>query len=102
MIGGVFTGGGRDVPGNHYLPEKLACPLLVARAGVGDVDGFHGRLERLQSVCLGRIANRRGDGPTASGELLREAQADAARGANDEDVGHGRAPSGATKRTSRQ
>jgi hypothetical protein len=39
FIGGVFTGGGRDVPGAHYLPEKLACPLLVARAGVGNVDG---------------------------------------------------------------
>ncbi|MEO8211706.1 MAG: porin [Myxococcales bacterium] len=38
LIGGVFTGGGRDVPPNHYLPEKLGVPLLVARAGVGDVD----------------------------------------------------------------
>jgi hypothetical protein len=39
LIGGVFTGGGRDVPGNHYLPEKIGIPLLVARAGVGNLDG---------------------------------------------------------------
>jgi hypothetical protein len=39
LIGGVFTGGGRDVPPNHYLPEKLGVPLLAARAGVGDLDG---------------------------------------------------------------
>jgi hypothetical protein len=38
LIGGVFTGGGRDVPPNHYLPEKLGVPLLVARAGVGNLD----------------------------------------------------------------
>ncbi len=29
LIGGVFTGGGRDVPPNHYLPEKLGIPLLA-------------------------------------------------------------------------
>jgi hypothetical protein len=39
LIGGVFTGGGRDVPGNHYLPEKLGIPLFVARAGFGNLDG---------------------------------------------------------------
>ncbi|HZL16247.1 MAG TPA: porin [Polyangia bacterium] len=39
LIGGLFTGGGRDVPGNHYLPEKLGIPLFVARAGVGNLDG---------------------------------------------------------------
>jgi hypothetical protein len=38
VIGGVFTGGGRDVPPNHYLPEKLGVPLLVTRVGIGDVD----------------------------------------------------------------
>lgn len=38
LIGGVFTGGGRDVPPDHYLPEKLGVPLLVARAGIGNVD----------------------------------------------------------------
>jgi len=38
VIGGVFTGGGRDVPPQHYLPEKLGVPLLVIRAGIGDVD----------------------------------------------------------------
>jgi hypothetical protein len=38
LIGGVFTGGGRDVPGNHYLPEKLGIPLVVARAGIGNLD----------------------------------------------------------------
>ena len=38
IIGGVFTGGGRDVPPNHYLPERLGIPMLVARAGWGDVD----------------------------------------------------------------
>jgi hypothetical protein len=37
-IFGVFTGGGRDVP-ERYLPEKLGVPILVARVGVGDVDG---------------------------------------------------------------
>lgn len=38
LIGGVFTGGGRDVPPDHYLPEKLGVPMLVARAGIGNVD----------------------------------------------------------------
>ncbi|HVV50247.1 MAG TPA: porin [Polyangia bacterium] len=38
LIGGIFTGGGRDVPPDHYLPEKLGVPLLVARAGIGNVD----------------------------------------------------------------
>jgi len=37
VIAGVFTGGGRDTP-QRYLPEILGIPLLVARAGVGDVD----------------------------------------------------------------
>jgi hypothetical protein len=36
VIVGVFTGGGRDVPPQHYLPERLGVPLLVLRAGVGD------------------------------------------------------------------
>ena len=38
LIGGVFTGGGRDVPPNHYLPEKLGVPMLVTRAGIGNLD----------------------------------------------------------------
>jgi len=38
IIGGVFTGGGRDVPPDHYLPETLGIPLLVVRAGIGNVD----------------------------------------------------------------
>lgn len=38
LIAGIFTGGGRDVPPDHYLPEKLGVPLLAARAGVGNVD----------------------------------------------------------------
>ena len=38
VIGGVFTGGGRDVPPSHYLPERLGIPMLVARAGWGTVD----------------------------------------------------------------
>ena len=38
LIGGIFTGGGRDVPPNHYLPEKLGVPMLAARAGIGDLD----------------------------------------------------------------
>lgn len=38
LIAGVFTGGGRDVPPDHYLPEKLGVPLLAARAGIGNVD----------------------------------------------------------------
>jgi hypothetical protein len=38
LIAGVFTGGGRDEPPDHYLPERLGVPLLVARVGVGDLD----------------------------------------------------------------
>ena len=38
VIAGVFTGGGRDVPPQHYLPERLGIPQLVARIGIGDVD----------------------------------------------------------------
>ncbi|MHB8418097.1 MAG: porin [Myxococcales bacterium] len=38
IVGGVFTGGGRDVPPNHYLPEVLGIPELVARIGVGNLD----------------------------------------------------------------
>lgn len=38
VIAGVFTGGGRDVPPQHYLPERLGVPLLVLRAGIGDLD----------------------------------------------------------------
>jgi len=36
-IGGIFTGGGRDVP-QRYLPENLGIPMLAARAGYGNVD----------------------------------------------------------------
>jgi hypothetical protein len=39
LIAGIFTGGGRDVPGNHYLPEKLGVPMFAARAGIGNLDG---------------------------------------------------------------
>jgi hypothetical protein len=39
LIGGVFTGGGRDIPPDHYLPEKLGVPLVAARAVVGNLDG---------------------------------------------------------------
>jgi hypothetical protein len=57
LIGGVFTGGGRDVPPNHYLPEKLGVPLFAARAGIGNFDedpfylsqdatGFRGLVDR--------------------------------------------------------
>jgi hypothetical protein len=38
LIGGVFTGGGRDVPPDHYLPERFGIPEFVARAGIGDLD----------------------------------------------------------------
>ena len=38
LIGGVFTGGGRDVPPDHYLPEKLGVPLFAGRAGIGNFD----------------------------------------------------------------
>ena len=38
LIAGVFTGGGRDVPPDHFLPESLGIPQVVARVGVGDVD----------------------------------------------------------------
>ena len=36
--GGVFTGGGRDVPPDHYLPQTLGIPEVVLRVGVGDLD----------------------------------------------------------------
>jgi hypothetical protein len=39
LIGGVFAGGGRDVPPDHYLPERLGIPEIVARVGIGDLDG---------------------------------------------------------------
>ncbi len=39
VIAGVFTGGGRDVPPQHYLPERLGIPQVVARLGVGNIDG---------------------------------------------------------------
>ena len=38
IIGGVFTGGGRDVPPDHYLAPASGIPELVARAGIGDLD----------------------------------------------------------------
>ena len=38
FVGGVFTGGGRDVPPDHYLPERIGIPQLVARFGIGDAD----------------------------------------------------------------
>lgn len=38
IIAGVFTGGGRDAP-QRYLPENIGIPELVARVGIGDVDG---------------------------------------------------------------
>ena len=38
LIAGVFTGGGRDVPGDHFLPERLGIPQLVARVGVGNLE----------------------------------------------------------------
>jgi len=44
VIAGVFTGGGRDVPPQHYLPERLGIPILVLRAGVGDAGGDPYRL----------------------------------------------------------
>jgi len=34
-VGGIFTGGGRDVP-LRYLPENLEIPMLVARVGYND------------------------------------------------------------------
>lgn len=36
LIGGVFTGGGRDAAARG-LPDELGNPLLVTRLGVGDV-----------------------------------------------------------------
>jgi hypothetical protein len=38
LIAGVFTGGGPDVPPDHYLPERFGIPELVARIGIGDLD----------------------------------------------------------------
>ena len=61
LIGGVFTGGGRDVPGNHYLPEKLGVPLFVARAGFGNLDGDPFYLEQDNHEMDGPIdRSRRG------------------------------------------
>jgi hypothetical protein len=37
VVGGVFTGGGRDVP-LRFIPEKVGMPLVVARVGVGNID----------------------------------------------------------------
>ncbi len=36
LVAGIFTGGGRDVPPAHYLPEALGVPMLVARIGIGN------------------------------------------------------------------
>lgn len=33
LIGGVFTGGGRDIP-IRYLPQELGVPMVVVRAGL--------------------------------------------------------------------
>ncbi len=63
LIGGVFTGGGRDVPPDHYLPEKLGIPLFAARAGIGDLDedpfyltqdvhGFKGEIDRRRTGAV--------------------------------------------------
>jgi hypothetical protein len=38
LVGGVFTGGGRDIPPNHYLPQKLGVPELAARIGIGTLE----------------------------------------------------------------
>jgi hypothetical protein len=38
LIGGVFTGGGRNVPADRYLPQQLGFPEIAARIGWGDVD----------------------------------------------------------------
>ncbi|MFN3430739.1 MAG: hypothetical protein ACK46X_12375 [Candidatus Sericytochromatia bacterium] len=37
VIGGVFLGGGRDVP-QRYLPEILGIPLVAARVTFGDLE----------------------------------------------------------------
>lgn len=38
LIGGVYTGGGRNVPWGKLLPQNLGVPLLVARLGVGNIE----------------------------------------------------------------
>ena len=38
VIGGVFAGGGRDIPPDHYLPEKIGFPLVALRAGIGNLN----------------------------------------------------------------
>jgi hypothetical protein len=41
-VGGIFTGGGRDVP-QRYLPETIGSPMFVARVGYNrgmDQDAF--------------------------------------------------------------
>lgn len=50
---GVWTGGGRDVPPNHYLPQKLGFPEVAARIGVGNADGEDPL--RLESDTVGKI-----------------------------------------------
>lgn len=58
-IGGIFTGGGRDVP-QRYLPEKLGTPMLMARVGYdGGLDadlfelvGRRGAADRLRVAAF--------------------------------------------------
>lgn len=59
LVGGVFTGGGRDVPPDHYLPEKLGVPLLVARAGIGNVDYDPLALKQDDFAARGGTTDRR-------------------------------------------
>jgi hypothetical protein len=37
LIGGVFTGGGRDAP-QRFLPQNLGIPMMVVRAGVSNFE----------------------------------------------------------------
>lgn len=37
LIGGVYTGGGRNVP-LRFLPEIIGVPMAVARIGVGNIE----------------------------------------------------------------
>ncbi len=58
LIGGIFTGGGRDVPPQHYLPEKLGVPMLAGRAGIGDVDDDPFILHQDDEGVTGKSATR--------------------------------------------
>lgn len=69
VIGGVFLGGGRDVP-QRYLPEILGIPLVTARVTVGDLDEDKFNL----SQHAGLDADRTRQGVGVSGFFTRDSR----------------------------